>query len=141
MTKQRVTKIEINLDSDKKEVHIKNDIGLDVVLDNVVIVGGNSADKSLYMFAEGSSENIGESLAGCFKWSRSDKEGPKVFFRRIFAFFIKWVAEHLEIPVHLPSDYEPGKFIGEIDAEAILARWDEEDRIRKKKEEDKTTWN
>jgi len=139
--KNRITKIEINFDCEKREVTVTNDMGGNFVLDNIIIVGGQSSDDSLYMFSEGTPENVSMSLAGSFKWSRLGKSQGQQFFKRVFGFFIKWVAENLQINDNVQPDGKNVKTITTFeDAEALLSRWDAEDKERSKKEKEKR-WN
>lgn len=129
---KKVENINIDIDTKNKQIKYQNDVGIDVVLDNIMIVGGNSEDHSLIIFAEGTSDKIGECLAGSFVWSRQGKSQSHSFFRSIFGSFLRFIVKQLNIKIDEPRQ--------EDNIESILERWEREDK-EKEENESKKYWN
>ncbi|HUS89624.1 MAG TPA: hypothetical protein VMW91_09720 [Desulfosporosinus sp.] len=140
--KRAVNQLHIDMSSEDKTIKIKNDTGQDIELDNILIIGGNSKTKGLYIFAEGQPKDVGETFAGVFKWSRMDKTDQQSFLRRVFAYFLRRICEQLGIPIEeYPRDMQLISIKTHEEAEMLLSKWEEEDEEKKKDKKEDTKWN
>jgi hypothetical protein len=133
--KRTIKSIVIDMTSDDHTIKVSNDAGDCHELNNVLVIGGNTKDNRLYIFAEGRPEAVADSLSGTFKWSRDDAsktDKSKTFFRVVFMSFLKWLVTNLGIPMERQGQL--------ISGEELLARWEKEDKERKEKEKTKR-WN
>ena len=104
-------KIEIDVDSSKEEIIIKDDAGNIRSIKSIIICGGDAESGKFYLFGWGSSADAGWSLA------HSIKATDDPFYKRVFDHFFRWIGLEKE----RQSD----------DPEEILKRWEAEDKKNK----------
>lgn len=109
-------KIEIDVDTSKQEIVIKDDAGNERSVKSILIVGGDAASKSFYLFGWGSSADAGWALA------HSLRATADPFYKKVFTHFMQWIATWMGFLLHEAE---------QADAEEILKRWDEEDKSNK----------
>lgn len=118
--------IQIDIDTGKKEIKIKDNSGNEHNLKGISVVGGDFESGEFYIFAEGSASDVGWALAHGYKWSLMSKHPVGKYYKRIYLHFLQWIATFY------------GWTMGtEITGNDLLEKWTKED-IAKAVEESKT---
>jgi hypothetical protein len=120
-------KIEIEVDTDKKEIEITDDAGNKKVLQSIIVTGGDAESKTFYLFGWGSSSDAGWALATGFK-STNDP-----FYKRVFSHFSEWIATYMGFK-------KAGNAIDSPEVLRAIEKWEKEDKAKEGKK-DLKDWN
>lgn len=101
-------KIEIDVDTSKKEIVIRDDAGNERFVKSIVVCGGDAISGKFYLLSWGSSADAGWALAHSLKAA----EDP--FYKRMFDHFFRWLGIENKKPPDNPEE--------------ILKRWEAEDK-------------
>ena len=108
--------ITIEIDSDRREISVRDDAGNSRQVKSILVTGGAFEDRSLYLFGWGSCADLGWALAEGFRFSTRSPRPSDRFYQRVFAHLARWIAQfHGWAPEH-PAD-----------PQLLLERWEAEE--------------
>jgi hypothetical protein len=122
--------ITVDVDSDRKEIVVRDDAGNCRCLKSILVTGGGFEERSLYLFGWGSCADLGWALAEGYRYSWESRRPRDTFYRRVFAHLARWIAQFHGWAPEQPAD-----------PQTLLERWEAEDAAVAAEEADRNRTN